>query len=261
MPTAEMLELEQSVDYRFVPGIYQPLIDTDAKPPENINPETIKAVKRSINGRIPSGYTVCSDLGEIEPGKFLTVFAHVDFINAEGRLLEGNGKLAPDGGSRNESIPTSGGRIPDGKNLPPKALPSPLVKGKLRLNAVLVEIPLKAPRPPGDGLVIGLTPSDPKVAAKIKNDPRAKIRKLKTVEMPLNEQDTPWPEFPGLNVSAMASKNLKLINIASHAFGDEPGQFPNIWDEMPSGSTMNFGIKSDDLAVERRLLITVEAVK
>lgn len=135
------------------------------------------------------------------------------------------------------------------------------MKGKLRLDAVLVEITLKTPRPPGEGLVMGLTPSDSKVAAKIRNDPRAKVRKLKTVEMPLNEQGTPWPEFPGLSVSAIASENFALINISSYAFGDEPGQFSNIWEEMPSGSTMNFGIKTADSTIERRLLIKIEAVK
>ena len=99
------------------------------------------------------------------------------------------------------------------------------------------------------------------LAAAIQNTPGAKVRKLKTVEMQLNQQGTPWPEFPGLNVSATASKDFKLITITSHAVGDEPGQFPNIWDDMPFGSTMNFGIRTKDTKIERRLLIRIEAVK
>ncbi len=261
VPSAGMMELEQSVDYRFAPGIYQPLVANNAEPSEKLNPEKIKTIKRSINGRIPSGFTVCSDLGEIQPGKFLTAFTRVDAIDVEGRLLYENGKLAPDDSNRNEATPTSGRNVFRGSEVPPEALPSPRVKGKLRLNAVLVETPLRTPRPPGEGLVIGLTPSDPELATIIKNYPRAKVRKLKAAEMRLNKEGTPWPEFPGLIVSATASKDFKLISIASHAFGNGSGQFPNLWEEMPSGSTMNFGIKSDDVAFERRLLITIEAMK
>lgn len=261
VPAAGAIELEQKVDYRFVPGIYHPLLDTSSKPPDKIDPEKIKSINRSINGRITSGFTVCSDLGEIEPGKFLTVFTRVDAIDAEGRLLDENGKTVPNNLNRNDSDPTSGRKIPDGRTDPPDALPSPEVKGRLILHAVWVEIPLKTARPPGEGMPIGLTPSDAKVADKIKNDPRAKVRKLKTVEMPLNQQGAPWPEFPNLSVSATASKDFKLINITSHAVVDQTGQFPNIWEEVPSGSIMSFGIKTDDPAIERRLLITVEAVK
>jgi beta-lactamase regulating signal transducer with metallopeptidase domain len=261
VPAAGMMELEQTVDYRFVPGIYQPVIDSGTAPKKGTNPETIKTVKRSINGRIPSGFTVCSDLGEIEPGKFLTVFTRLDAIDDAGRLLDENGKLRSDDSTRDESIPTPAGKVSRGKIIPPDALPSPEVKGKLRLNAVFVEIPLKKPRPSGEQLVIGLTPSDPKVAAGIQKTPGAKVRTLKTVEMPLGKRGTPWPEFPGLSVSAIASKDFKLITITSHTVGNEPGQFPNIWEEMSAESIMNFGIKNKDTKFERRLLITIDAGK
>lgn len=261
VPHEGTIELEQTLDCRFIPGIYQPVLDSNGPFPQGLDPEKIQIVRRTIKGRMGSGMTVCSLVGEVEPGKFLTLFTRVDAIDREGRLLDENGKLVPKESLRVHSNPTSGRKIPDGKDLPPDALPSPQVKGKLRLNAILVEIPLRTPRPPGEGLVIGLTPSDPKVAAKITNDPRAKVRKLKTVEMPLNQQGTPWREFPELSVSAIASKNCKHISISSHAVGDEPGQFPNIWEEMPSGSTMNFGFKTNDTTTERRLLMTIEAVK
>ncbi len=251
-PWTGMIELEQTVDYRFVPGIYQPIADAYAKPPENLNPEKIKTIKRSIKGKIPSGYTFFCDLGEIEPGKYLTIFTRVDAMDVDGEFIDMQ-RLSDAARDRELAI-VNKRRADEG------ALPLAETPGSLRLSAALVEIPLKRPRPPGEGLVIGLTPTVEKVADEIRNTPGGKVRELQPVLIPLNQAATPWAEFPGLNITAIASKNHKIIRITSHSVGSGEEEFPNTWEQL-SGDVMNFGIRTTDTTVERRLLITLEAVK
>ena len=250
-------------EFRFIPDSKLPLEDISKQPAPGTDPDKIKIAKRAVNARLSAGQTLCTDLGEIIPGKFLHILTTVQPINAAGLREDNfkNGRLLPADRPRNQSHSTSARKIPGGRETPSDALPSPEVKGKAHLNAVLVEILLKAPRLPGEELVLGLTPSDPKVAAAIRNTPGAKVRKLPTIEMPLNHRGTPWVEFPALSVSAIASKDFKLITITSHAVGDGVGEFPNMWEDMTAGSTMNFGIQTRDTAIERRLLITIEAAK
>jgi hypothetical protein len=83
---------------------------------------------------------------------------------------------------------------------------------------------------------------------------------LKTADIPLNKRVTPWPEFPGLRLTAMASENHKVVSLTSHAIGTGEEEFPNTWEQAP-GDVMNFGIRTKDKSVERRLLITIEGVE
>ncbi len=224
--------LDLNTHYRFAPG--EDHVQISEKPAGGIPWDRLRSARAEMTIPIQSGQTVCSDFGEIEPGVYLQGFTKVEAIDKTGRLLEHFGAV--------------------------RKLPSADVRGKLKLTGELVEIPLKEPRPPGMGLVIGLTPSDPDVAAGIRNTPGAKVRALPQVEIPFNDVRTPWQEFPGLNVSAISSEDYKEITIESHAVGNgEENEFPNRWEYLPSGQLMNFGIRSKDPNIERRLLITIEA--
>lgn len=265
------VELEQTVDYRYIPGIYQPVMNPGATPPAGLDPEKIVSIKRTIRGRVFSSGTVFCSLGEVEPGKFLWVLTQVEVIDRNGRTLDPELTtrwMAEEDVWNREEI-TAGVMVRRSteqrlrKELKSRTdegtLPLPVNRGTLRLSGTLVDLPLKAERPRGEGLVIGLTPSTPETAEKILATPGAKIRVLKAAEIPLGERATPWPEFAGLSVSAVVSRDRKLITIASHAVGDGVGEFPNRWNDLPVGSTMNFGIRAKDSKIERRLLIKVDA--
>lgn len=243
------IELKLDIDYRFIPGSPGLMNDSQRKPLEGLNPDKIKIVKKTISGLLYSGYTVAMDLGEIEPGKYLTVLTRTEILDATGRPIDFQ-KLIED----RESIIVNKRRADEG------TLPLPEITGSLRLNATLVDLPLDQPRPPGDGLVIGLTPTSKIVADRIEKMPEGKVRKLDTIEIPLNQRITPWPEFPGLNLTALASGNHKVVSLTSHATGSGEEEFPNTWEQAP-GDVMNFGIRTVDKSVERRLLITLEEVK
>jgi len=204
------VELNMNVECRSI-------LEIGGSAESGIDPDKIKIFKKSVHGRLMSGYTVGLVLGEIEPGKQLAIFTRVDIPVVETR-------------------------------------------GALRLNATFVELSLDQPRPPGDGLVIGLTPTSKSVADGIKSTPGGKVRKLKTIDVPLNQRITPWPEFPGLSLTALASRNHQFISLTSHSIGTGENEFPNTWEQAP-GDVMNFGIRTKDKSVERRLLITIEGVK
>ncbi|MES2477098.1 MAG: M56 family metallopeptidase [Verrucomicrobiota bacterium] len=89
LASESILELKQSADYRFIPGIWQPVNGSmNLKPPAGMNPDNIKTIERIIKRRLTSGMTVCSNFGEIEPGKFLTLFTTAEVIDATGRPLD-----------------------------------------------------------------------------------------------------------------------------------------------------------------------------
>jgi beta-lactamase regulating signal transducer with metallopeptidase domain len=248
--SAGSLELSLDLDYRFVPGVYP--LGSNRELASGLDPDRIKVFKRSIKGMLFSGYTVGLCLGEVEPGKYLSVFTQVDAIDSTGRPIDMQ-KLADELQNR-ESIIVDRRRADEG------TLPLPEIRGSLRLNAALVEIPLKKPRPPGEGLVIGLTPTIKSVADRFLTTPEGKFRNLKTIDIPLNQRSTPWPEFPQLSLTVMASKNHQVISLTSHAVGSGEEEFPNTWEQAP-GDIMNFGIRTADTSIERRLLITIEGVK
>lgn len=236
----DQVELKFEVDYRFVP---------EMEPASQIAPEKIKSTKRVIVAQLTAGQTVFSDLGEIEPGRFLQFFTTAEPKDATAVTLDSfkNGKQLP----QNPIVePSAIKQVPD-FNVP----------GKLRLDAVRIDLPLKSKRPPGEELKYGLGLSNQKTAAKIQRTVGAQIRKLPSVEIPLTEPSTPWPDFPGLKVSAIASRDLKFISLSSFSVGKGIGELPNTWGLLQSGSTMIFGIKTRDPMVERCLLITINAVK
>ncbi|RYD20520.1 MAG: hypothetical protein EOP88_14780 [Verrucomicrobiaceae bacterium] len=271
-PIDSGVEVEQTVDYRHVPGIYQPVNDPGAKPPAGLDPDKIVSLKRKIRGRITPDMTFFFALGEVEPGKFLSVMTRVEVIDSNGQELdpelttERGWLVEEDFWNREEIHAGRTVRVSSERRLRAElkrrteegTLPLPENRGSLVLNATLVDLPLKGERPQGEGLVIGLTPSTAETAEKILATPGAETLVLKSVEIPLGERATPWPEFSGLDVSAVVSRDRKLITIASHAVGNSEGQFPNRWNDLPVGSTMNFGIKTEDPKIERRLLITVD---
>ena len=230
-----------------------------------IDPDTIKVAKQSITALLKAGETLCSDLGEIEPGKFLQVFTTILPIDATGRPLDGfvSGKPLPDVGRDGELTRIRAGGLPETpRNDRPKGpLPSEDVRGKLKLVGMMVELPLKSAGPTYKDELRRLVPSSSKDAYQLRKAAGAKLRMLKNVEIPLNVSKTPWPEFPGLKVSAIASSDLQLITISSHAVGDGVEGLPNTWQDRRAGSTMMFRLGAEDPSIERCLLITIEAEK
>jgi beta-lactamase regulating signal transducer with metallopeptidase domain len=269
--TNSPVELEQTVDYHHIPGIYQPIQEPGANPPRGLDPDKIVSLKRTVRGRCFPHMTICIPVGEIEPGRLLVIFTRVDPIDPTGRPLDPEvttGWMAEeDIWNRKEITAVETVRVSSERKFRDElkrrtdegTLPLPENPGSLVLRGTLVDLPLDEPRPQGEGLVIGLTPSTAQTAEQILAMPGAKIRKLKDVEIPFAKRATPWPEFSGLNVSAVISRDRKLITIASHAVGKSEGQFPNRWNDQSAGGTMNFGIRTKDPKIERRLLITVDA--
>ncbi|RYD50202.1 MAG: hypothetical protein EOP85_00050 [Verrucomicrobiaceae bacterium] len=272
-PINSGVEIEQTVDYRYVPGVYQPIDEPGAIPPAGLDPDKIVSLKRKIRGRITPDMTFFLALGEVEPRKFLSIMTRVEVIDRNGQTLdpelttERGWLVEEDIWNREEIHVGRTVRMSSERKLRAElkrraeegTLPLPENPGSLVLTGKLVDLPLEGERPRGEGLVMGLTPSTAETAETILTTPGAKIRELKTAEIPLAERATPWLEFPGLNVSAVVSRDRKLITIASHAVGNREGQFPNRWNDMPVGSTMNFGIRTTDAKIERRLLITIDA--
>ncbi len=39
------------------------------------------------------------------------------------------------------------------------------------------------------------------------------------------------------------------------------GSFINVWDKLPAGSTLNFGIRTSDPLLEKRLILKIEQVR
>lgn len=111
---------------------------------------------------------------------------------------------------------------------------------------------------PGSGR---MTPCDDAIVAMIRATPGAKERELEAVEIPLFERGTPWPEFPDLKVSAIASKDLSRITIARWSDRGE-GERAETWESRPGGSQMSFRLAGDGKeGVNRLLLFRIEAAK
>lgn len=246
------IDLKLDMEYRFIPGSDHSMNELLGSPLKGLDTDKIAIVKKTVSGILLSNCTVAISFGEIERGKYLTVLARAQILDENGRPIDFE-ELVKRGMDR-RSIIVNKQRADEG------TLPLPEIPGTLRLSATLVDLPLTKPKPPGDGLVIGLTPTVKSIADKIQATRGAKVRKLKTIDVPLNQPTTPWPEFPGLSLSALVSKNHKVISLNSHAVGTGEEEFPNIWEQAP-GDVMNFGIRTADKSVERRLLITIEGVK
>lgn len=250
--TSPGIELKLHVEYRFIPGSAPFMGDTFGKPVRGYDPDKIKIVQKTVSGRLLSNYTVAVSLGEIEPGQYLTALTRAEILDVTGRPVDFQ-EIQKQALER-ESIIVNKRRADEG------TVPLPEIPGKLRLSATFVDLPLNKPRPPGEGLVIGLTPSARSVADQIKKTPGGKVRELKTIDIPLNQRITPWPEFPGLSLTTLVSKNHQVISLTSHAIGTGENEFPNTWEQAP-GDVMNFGIRTADKSVERRLLITIKGVR
>lgn len=80
------IDLQQTVDYRYVPGVWH-FDGTGKNPPAGLSPANIKFIRESVDTQIFSGATLCTKLGEIEPGKYLTLLTKAEAIDATGRPL------------------------------------------------------------------------------------------------------------------------------------------------------------------------------
>ena len=88
-------------------------------------------------------------------------------------------------------------------------------RGRLRLNAVVIDLPRDPQLPEDQRYFKKLYPTvDDSLDSLVKHHHLEK-RKLKQVEIPLNERRMPWPEFPGIKLSATTSKDLKLIALSN----------------------------------------------
>ncbi len=107
-------------------------------------------------------------------------------------------------------------------------------------------------------------------SAEIQTREAAPLPTWTVVTLPARQEPTPIPADPEAAVAKSVFpdpvKSLVIIWTAGGVTGLLLLGFAVLrvrgWrGEMPAGSTMNFGIRTNDTKIERRLLLTVEAVK
>ncbi len=86
---------------------------------------------------------------------------------------------------------------------------------------------------------------------------RLKKLQLKPVVIPTNHRRIPWPEFPGINLSALLSKKFHIISLSNDS--EENGS--SILPDMETGGVAMIDVASGDPSVERRIYLKVEVVK
>ncbi len=246
--------LKTSLDYRYIPGEYEFLEDGKNLPtgplPDGTDLSKIKSLGGESIVTLTSGQTQWTELGKKEGKKTLWMLTTVDAIDATGALLDSFMD-----GKRIENDPRRQGDFPG-----LQSRPDPAVRGKLRVTGHLVElaIPEKGKEEGAD--LPRLSPCDAMVAQAVLKTPGARVRKLKTTEIPLMEREVPWVEFPELKLSAIASEDYKTILLAN--WQDKgSGEFPDTWDNRPNGSFMTLGLSGKSKAVNKFLLFRIDAVK
>lgn len=265
-----LAELDLKVSYRYIPNVFQPVFETSPYEalPARTNPDEIKILDRKASMRLESRMAIGINLGEIEPGLFLYMLAKVESIDENGRPTVGfaDDTLLPEERRERKSqapviYPSAFSRPAVISSAGPQ--PSAEVHGSLRVSGEIVEFPRHEGGPIPPEPMVQLVPTTPEIARAILSQAGAKVSELKEVEVPLNQAATPWPEFPGLMVSAMASSDFKRLTISSLPVGDDDNieGLSNMWPSLPSGCVMNFSMKSQDPSMERRLLIRIDALK
>lgn len=250
--TGNTVDLKFDADYRFVPGRDNTQLGREEA--AKINPDDIRIVKHSTTSRMGPGQTLVSYPGEIEPGKFLHILVTAVPVNSEGEALDAfvDGKpVDPPAGST------------DTKNMPGKQEARPFrtspraESGKLRLNAVVIDLPRDPTLPAGQRHFTKLSPAaDDSLNALVKHH-RLEKRQLKQVEIPLNGPHVPWPEFPGIRLSAVAAQDMATFALTNDS--EENGT--SSVTPMSPGDMVHIDVQSGNPAIERRVYITAVPVK
>lgn len=250
-PAGDTLDLKFDADYRFVPN--QPIHQFNREMAVKLDPDKIKVVRHSIAPKMKVGQTAVCDLGEIEPGKFLQVLVTVFAIGADGREVDAfvNGKpLEPLSGS-------SGGAGAGRAEAAPKIGPMKAAKGKLKLDAVVIDLPRDPKLPENQQYMKKLSfASEDPLNALVKHYGLEK-RKLRHVEITLNAFTLPWPEIPEIRLLAIASKDLSTIALTN----DSEKNGKSYIAPLGQGSMLQIDVQSGDPAIERRVYITVGAAR
>lgn len=237
------VNLRLDADYRFVPG--KPLSQFRMEEARNLNPDEIKTVKHSISPNMDPGQTVVCDMGEIERGRFLQLMVSLVSIGPDGRQIE---PLVTESSTTRQNPPFD----ENPPELGPKAK-----HGKLRLDAVVIDIPRDPTLPEHQRNFKNLmSVSDDSLEALVSHYRLVK-RKLTLVEIPLAGRIVPWPEFPGIRLSASASMDLKRVVLVNDSEQNgRSGIGP-----ADSGGMVHIDVQSGNPAIERRVYITVTAMK
>jgi beta-lactamase regulating signal transducer with metallopeptidase domain len=245
--------VEFDAEYRFVPGLYHPIQDLSNKP-DSLDPDQIKIVKRVGTGRLDAGQTLCIDLGEIEPDRYLQVFSTVVPINEAGMPLDSfeDGKLLEDNHSTRSAL------VPEPNPYPgqPDFLPSPEVPGYLLVNGIQIDLPRDSKLPDGVRYIKQLLPTKREDLDALIKHYDLKKRELKQVRISLNQARTPWPEFPAIRLSASASKNHKVIHLTCDSATNGKSEIRY----LQSGGMVLIDVPSGDPSIERRIYMTVDAL-
>lgn len=250
--TGNAVDLKFDADYRFVAG--QNALRFSKDEAAKINPDDIRIAKHTVSSRMAPGQTLVSDLGEIEPGKFLHILVTVVPINKEGEALDAfvDGKpLNPSAGS------PDAGRPSEKQGARPFRVSPKAESGKVRLNAVVIDLPRDPKLPADERYFKKLSPAaDDSLDALVKQY-RLEKRKLKQVEIPLNGPHVPWPEFPGIRLWAVATEDLATFALTNDS--EENGT--SSVTPMSPGDMVHIDVRSGNPAIERRVYITAVPVK
>lgn len=249
-PAGNQMDLKFDADYRFVSG--KPISHFSRKEAAKLDPDAIKIVQHSVASRMNPGQTVVCDLGEIEPGRFLQILVNAVPIDRDGRPVDAfvNGKPVdlPD-----DSVRRSGA---GNTETPPQDMSSlKNTRGKLRLNAVVIDIPRDPKLREDQRYFKKLSPAaDDSLNALVAHYGLEK-RPLKEVVIPLKGPTVPWPEHPEIRLSAVASPDLSIFVLTN----DSEKNGKSSISHMDSGHMVHIDVQSGNPAIERRVYLTVFA--
>ncbi len=250
--TGNTVDLKFDADYRFVPGRDNTQLAREEA--AKINPDDIRIVKHSTTSRMGPGQTLVSYPGEIEPGRFLHILVTAIPVNSDGEALDAfvDGKPVDPQAGTADTKSTPGKQEARPFRISPRA-----ESGKLRLNAVVIDLPRDPSLPANERNFRKLSPAaDDSLNALIKHH-RLEKRQLKQVEIPLNGPHVPWPEFPGIRLSAVAAEDMAAFALTNDS--EENGT--SSVSPMSPGDMVHIDVQSGNPAIERRVYITAVPVK
>lgn len=250
--TGNTVDLKFDADYRFVPGRDNTQLGREEA--TKINPDDIRIVKHSTTAKMGPGQTLVSYPGEIEPGRFLHILVTAVPVDSEGEALDAfvDGKPVDPPASSADTKSTLGKQEARPFRIFPRA-----ESGKLRLNAVVIDLPRDPKLPADQRNFRKLSPAaDDSLNALVKHH-RLEKRQLKQVEIPLNGPHVPWPEFPGIRLSAVAAQDMATFALTNDS--EENGT--SSITPMSPGAMVHIDVQSGNPAIERRVYITAVPVK
>jgi beta-lactamase regulating signal transducer with metallopeptidase domain len=223
--------------YHFIPGAYEPTVDSQVAFPIGLDPDKIKTLKRTVSGRLGARQVLYANLGELEPGKFLQLFIQVTPLDSAGKELPKFRSPANAASS-----------------------PSADVRGKLRLTGYQIDVPADSIH--YSSSPYGLTSTDAGSEQRWKSIPMATIKAYAPLEIPFNEISRPW-DIPNLKVSAIGSSDFKLTSLKNYepiSTTGEPFGESITFDDFENGQWMHIGVKTDNPKIARRVFFQIEAI-